>query len=51
MKELDIKVSATLPVIKGNFVEIRGHLIAELKQYDLIVDADSIIAILQQTSA
>jgi len=40
MKE--ILVSSTLPTINGNFEEIKDELIKKLKQFNLIVDADSV---------
>ena len=40
MKE--ITISSTLPVISGNFEEIKDELTEQLKQFDLIVDADSV---------
>jgi len=42
MQNLELKVSAQLPVIGSNFVELKQRLVEELKQYDLIVDADSV---------
>ena len=42
MNNLDIEISSTLPVISGNFEDIKNHLAVELKQYDLIVDIDSV---------
>ena len=40
MKE--IIVSSSLPVISGNLEEIKAELQEQLKQFDLIVDADSV---------
>jgi len=40
MKE--IVVSSTLPAINGNFEEIKAELTEQLKQFDLIVDEDSV---------
>ncbi len=40
MKELSI--SSTLPAISGNFEEVKAELQQQLKQFDLIVDADSV---------
>jgi len=39
---LALSVNSTLPSIDSNFDELKNSLIAELKQYDLIVDVDSI---------
>lgn len=40
MKELSI--SSILPAISGNFEEVKAELQQQLKQFDLIVDADSV---------
>jgi len=40
MKE--IVISSTLPVINGNFDEIKAELTEQLKQFDLIVDESSV---------
>lgn len=40
MKE--IAISSTLPTINGNFEEIKAELTEQLKQFDLIVDIDSV---------
>ncbi len=40
MKE--IIISSSLPEISGNFEEIKAELTEQLKQFDLIVDADSV---------
>ena len=37
-----ISISSTLPTINGNFEEIKTELIEQLKQFNLIVDADSV---------
>jgi hypothetical protein len=42
MKDLKIYVTSDLPVIKGNLEAIKQELANELKQFDLIVDEDSI---------
>ncbi|MEA2098928.1 MAG: DUF1351 domain-containing protein, partial [Campylobacterota bacterium] len=42
MNNLDLKISSTPPTINGNFEEIKKELEQQLKQFDLIVDADSI---------
>lgn len=39
---LEIKVSSTAAIINSNFEELKSQLKAELKQYDLIVDVDSV---------
>lgn len=38
----EIIISSTLPTISGNFEEIQNELVANLKQYDLIVNQDSV---------
>ncbi|MEA2028034.1 MAG: DUF1351 domain-containing protein, partial [Campylobacterota bacterium] len=38
----DINISSTLPVINGNFEEIKIELQNQLKKFDLIVDEDSV---------
>ena len=40
MKE--IIISSSLPEISGNFEEIKSELTEQLKQFDLVVDADSV---------
>ena len=42
MKEMTISISSTLPTINGNFKEIKTELMEQLKQFDLIVDVDSV---------
>jgi hypothetical protein len=42
MKDLSINITSSLPVIKGNLEVIKQELVNELKQFDLIVDEDSI---------
>lgn len=42
MKDLKINVTSNLPVITGNLEAIKQELANELKQFDLIVDEDSI---------
>ncbi len=38
----DLILQSNLPVINGNFDEVKTQLLEELKVYDLIVDADSV---------
>ena len=42
MKSLDLKISSTLPVVKGNFDEIKKELALQLKKFDLVVEAEDI---------
>ena len=41
-KLLDLSITSSLPVVTGNFEEIKTELAAKLKQFDLIVDENSI---------
>jgi hypothetical protein len=37
-----VAISSTLPIIKGNFEEIKNELQQQLKQFDLVVDTNSV---------
>jgi len=40
--KINLKITSSLPAISGNFEEIKQLLSEELKQFDLIVDANSV---------
>jgi len=40
--EINLKISSSLPVISGNFDDLRNQITLELKQYDFIVSEDDV---------